>query len=223
MKISQSVLALAVAGALVPAAQAASYTLDFSTPAACGGPCFADQMTGSSSNITGSYGDTVGIDVGSYWYFDSNPNVGAELNWWDTGYSTLDQVAWVGDTTGTQASTGYIFVDPGSSAVSITSFDMAVYDGYSVSGSWSLIDFNSNVLDSGTFSSGLTHVTSTASSTNGIVLLWTAGTGTALVGVDNVSYTVGTVSSVPETGTYAMFLAGLGLMGAMARRRTVRK
>ncbi len=41
--------------------------------------------------------------------------------------------------------------------------------------------------------------------------------GTYLPGITNVA--VGTVSAVPEMETYAMMLAGLGLMGTIARRR----
>lgn len=43
------------------------------------------------------------------------------------------------------------------------------------------------------------------------------------VGQYKVAVTNGAVSAVPEPESYAMLLSGLGLMGAIARRRTLKK
>ncbi len=52
-------------------------------------------------------------------------------------------------------------------------------------------------------------------------------TGTAVAGPNTALGTVvvsnGTVTPVPEPESYAMFLAGLGLMGAIARRRSSKR
>ncbi|MDZ7590163.1 MAG: FxDxF family PEP-CTERM protein [Rubrivivax sp.] len=58
----------------------------------------------------------------------------------------------------------------------------------------------------------------------GITLQLKGGTGadlgsTATVFWDNASLTVDRVPAIPEPGTYAMLLAGLGVVGFMARRR----
>lgn len=47
------------------------------------------------------------------------------------------------------------------------------------------------------------------------------GTGNKLVSIDNVSLT-GAVAAVPEPETYAMLMAGLGIVGFVARRRRAR-
>ena len=44
-------------------------------------------------------------------------------------------------------------------------------------------------------------------------------TGNAGMALDNVEVTLGTAATVPEPETYAMMLAGLGLLGFVARRR----
>jgi PEP-CTERM motif len=45
--------------------------------------------------------------------------------------------------------------------------------------------------------------------------------GNQFVGLDNVTVTPGTVGAVPEPETYALMLAGLAVVGSMARRRSV--
>jgi choice-of-anchor C domain-containing protein len=60
-------------------------------------------------------------------------------------------------------------------------------------------------------SSTLTFASTQAPNSNGSVSSW----GLAL---DNVS-----VTAVPEPGTYALMLAGLGLMGAISRRRKAKQ
>lgn len=43
--------------------------------------------------------------------------------------------------------------------------------------------------------------------------------GNEFIGLDNVSVTPGTVTAVPEPETYALMLAGLAVVGSIARRR----
>lgn len=50
-----------------------------------------------------------------------------------------------------------------------------------------------------------------------------SGASDTSVFVDNVRLTVSPVSAVPEPESYAMLLAGLGLLGAVARRRKARR
>ena len=59
----------------------------------------------------------------------------------------------------------------------------------------------------------LTGLNSTFASVDRISIYDTKGG----LGIDNI--TVSPISPVPEPGTYAMLLAGLGLVGFMARRR----
>lgn len=57
-----------------------------------------------------------------------------------------------------------------------------------------------------------------ASTGNTLLSFASTGTGNSGVVLDNVS-----VTAVPEPESYAMMLAGLGLMGAIARRRKVKQ
>lgn len=97
-------------------------------------------------------------------------------------------------------------------------------------------DLSTGATGSGTLHLGevsfLADLSSQASSFSLATLHFTvSGSGSSALGYGNVTLgdalgnsldatlTAGSVAAVPEPETYAMFLAGLGLMGAIARRR----
>jgi hypothetical protein len=53
--------------------------------------------------------------------------------------------------------------------------------------------------------------------------IFAAGPGSGTLSIDLGASTSGFVSSIPEPQSYAMLLAGLGLMGAVVRRRSIKK
>jgi PEP-CTERM motif-containing protein len=50
-------------------------------------------------------------------------------------------------------------------------------------------------------------------------LIGLSTTGGDYIGLDNVNVTAGTVSPVPEPGTYELLLTGIGVLGCVVRRR----
>jgi hypothetical protein len=57
------------------------------------------------------------------------------------------------------------------------------------------------------------------SSQTQLSLIGLSTTGGAYIGLDNVNVTTGTVSPVPEPGTYELLLTGIGVLGCVVRRR----
>lgn len=86
----------------------------------------------------------------------------------------------------------------------------------SVSTGWQVYSLEGQLLFSGGGSASTTPYQALLdyTSTTGFILQW--GDDARPSGIDNISYTV---SAVPEPGTYAMLLAGLGAVGFTARRR----
>lgn len=114
---------------------------------------------------------------------------------------------------------GYGEVVSFATAVNSVALDVSRSNG-SADGEITFQAFNgATFLGSATYSLGAinswTHVSLNYAGTTSVA--W-SGTGSSFhpFGVDNLSFNV---TAVPEPETYAMFLAGLGLMGAVARRR----
>lgn len=231
MKARSLLLQTTLAGAavlLAASAQATVLTFDLSPDL----PDYGD--------IPGSYGDNVNASsdaVGSYltgngytpnvtteyrtWEISSNTVAYNNLDLWHSNYGDLRNVAFSVVNGGHFAEITLV-PEPGW-AVRLNSFDMG---GYSVSdhpGSQvRILDGTSNtilvdyspvtILGAGgthsTFTPGLTH--------NGPISI-RFGYNDWNVGIDNINFDQ--VTAVPEPETYAMLLAGLGLIGFMARRR----
>lgn len=191
-------------------------------------------------DIPGSYGDNVSAAsdvVGTYLMGNGyTPNVTTEyrtwqistdtvaynnLDFWHDSYGDLSKVAF--SVTSSDHFAEITLVPEPGWAIRLNSFDMAGYpvtdhpnsqvrilDGTS---NTILVDYSPvTILGSGgthsTFTPGLTH--------NGPISI-RFGYNDWNVGIDNINFDQ--VTAVPEPETYAMLLAGLGLIGFMARRR----
>lgn len=211
--MNKSVSALVVGLLLSGSALAAdTYILDFNPSSAC-----APDVTTCSSNsqISQSYGDVTGVvDVT---FIDVNDS-SRSLNWWDSAYNDLIGVAWAS----------------GNDSHSHARIELKALDGKQVTlnsmdfGAWSYWNRLSNIsvrnADTGTtlfsyagnIGSGAT-IHNSFSPAASASRLWIDWYDSAYnVGIDNVNFTVATV---PEPETYALFLAGLGILGAVARRQ----
>lgn len=193
------------------AAQAVVLTFDGPICTSVTGVC------GNASAISQSYGDTALVDVSG----DPNVNGGGAgaLLFWDNSYSDLQNVAW-----GHSGATAGIFIEPiAGYRVTLNSFDLGSYPRQTGSSQWWVYDSLGVLLGS---SGGIisilgttaTHVAGPFASQNGIAIHW--GPDAFNVGIDNIDYTVSAISGgVPEPGTWAMMILGLGAAGATLRRR----
>jgi PEP-CTERM motif len=200
---------------------AATVILNFDRNNACGvnTPC------SNYTSIAETYGTTAELSVN---FVRSSLNLPA---YWDRGYGNLQGVAFQNNANGTTS--GPISSDPliinftAAAGYLITdfSFDYATYqfsDGGPfpptfVSISTNAAGYNGSVYVTsrlmptalGTFAPGFV-----PNGTSGLTLAF--GPDNWQMGIDNITIQV---SAVPEPGEWAMMLAGLGVVGAIARRR----
>jgi len=208
----KSTLATLVAAlSLIGTAQADSYTLTFDPATACSS-CV------NGAPLLQSYGDVAGVvDIS---YIDVN-NTSNSLLWWDTSYNDLLGVAWA---SGSDANShGRIEIKSlNGQAVTLNSMDFGAWVNTTrgtsirvtaIGGATPLFSYDGDV------GSGATHTafTPTITASGGLQIDWYNSAYN--VGIDNVKFTV----AVPEPESYAMLLAGLGLLGCVARRRVASK
>lgn len=222
MKTKSTLLAsLASLAMLMPAAHAGVLSFDESNI------CSADASGGGAaiacSNyayLQQSYGDVAGVlDV----VYDAPRYMdGRSLRWWDGDYNTLAGVAWAdGGDGNSQARIDLKSLN--GEAVTLTHFDLGAYANTTRGTTLMISDLSGNVLYnfSGAVGDAMTNM---PTSFNGS---WTGATGIRIewmdsafnVGIDNITYQMGGMAPVPEPETYAMFAAGLAVLGALARRR----
>ena len=209
--MNKSVMALVLGLLLSGSALADTYTLDFNQDAACA----AGTTCSNYTQISQSYGDVAGVvDVT---FIDVNDS-SKSLNWWSTSYNDLSGVAWAGGNDGNSHARIELKALDGKQ-VTLNGMDFGAYPSTSRAtniyvrnadtGSI-LFSFAGNV-------GGSTSIHSSFSPAVSASRLWIDWYDSAYnVGIDNVNFSVATV---PEPETYALFLAGLGIMGAVARRQ----
>lgn len=216
MKIKHTLsMALAALGMTFGAAQAATYTLDFSGDI-CGN---GSQACGNGSLIAQSHGDVAGtVDVSHASYNVSNGSLYANaLSYWSGGYSDLTGVAWSGGGGGTQYAE--ITFTPGAGQlVTLQGFDFGDYANRNDGSSVSIRDAVTQAVlwNGGSFDPGLTATSFNlnVSSANGLILRW--GPDVYNVGIDNIRFAV---TAVPEPEGIALAAAGLLVAGLAARRQ----
>jgi hypothetical protein len=210
-------LAAIVAIAAAPAT-AVTTTLDFNAAEACVAACV------NGSQIRQTYGDTADLDM-SYLARDDFGNATVFVStmfWWNTGFGDLQGVAWVGQT----AEYRMELLTPGRT-ITLDSFDMARFTGPALT-DLRVYDLGWNLLWSATdqlapIGGRLTYAPA-VSSTTGLILQHGPDAGNR--GIDNISVTItNTIDPpmIPEPATWAMLIAGFGLVGAAARRRFMQR
>lgn len=190
-------------------------------------------------DIPGSYGDNVNAAsdaVGSYlmgngytpnvtteyrtWQISTNTVAYNNLDLWHSNYGDLSKVAF-GVTSADHFAEITLVPEPGW-AIRLNSFDLAGYYVSDHPGSQvRILDGASNtvLLDYSPVTilgAGGTHSTFTPNLTFAGPVSIRFGYNDWNIGIDNINFDQ--VTAVPEPETYAMLLAGLGLLGFMARR-----
>lgn len=225
---------VALVGALAAAAASAqTQTLDFSG-AACAntmGDWAELRSCFNGFHISQSYGDIPGVLDVSHRSVVTPFGQTAEsaLRFWDSGYSNLERVAYA---VGNGSQEGEIrFIPAVGHRVTLNSIAFGAYLGYGELTTARVFNFD-NQVNWGTVLQGVqvlwnsrrfnppvdaaTVFSPDVTSDTGLVLRWGPTPGNPNIGIDNI---VVTVSPVPEPHEWAMMLAGLGLVGAVARRR----
>ncbi len=190
-------------------------------------------QNGSLEDVNGSFVNT----AGNYMALSAGAT---SIGGWMVSTTTVGAIVWAQTPTsdGYSASDGTFFADLsgfGSSspngAIEQTLHNLVIGQQYSfsidtfVGGSQPIVNVGATTLS---LSSGASHTvgsttwtsqtaTFTASASNPILTINNALTGQQISFIDNISV-IGPVAAVPEPGTYAMMLVGLGLLGLVARR-----
>ena len=225
-------IALAVAALCGQSTLAAqTYTLDFGTgptaPSLCsavGSGIGPATLCGDGIAFNQSYGDVAGVvDVA---YTEVNQTGGVptsnSLRWWSTNYNNLYGVLY------SQSSWAWIDLLPAAGkTLTLNSFLLGAWVNttrntnvaiFSIGSSTPLYSFV------GPVGSGSGPATTfgglNLSSSTGIRIEWRNDAFN--VGIDDINFTVsGAASVVPEPGTWALMITGLGMLGVVARRRRV--
>jgi PEP-CTERM motif len=189
---------------------AATVILDFDPANACTfAPCTDYQ------SISPTYGSTAELTV------DFAPGASNLAAYWGTGYGSLNGVAFQNNVYASGAGTASTdpltisFTAAAGFAITGFSFDYATYQGSTLPVVYSLAA-DGTTISAGTFTQPQINNISIGgfNPANGLVFKFGPDNWTA--GIDNISVEV---SAVPEPGEWAMMLAGLGVVGAIARRR----
>ncbi|WP_293905455.1 PEPxxWA-CTERM sorting domain-containing protein [Phenylobacterium sp.] len=217
---------LAAAAAVLALAVGAAAGADASVLTFDGDICNGGLTCSDSLRIDQTYGDTAAVDVQYNHDITSPANTtgaaGAELQWWDTGYNDLVNVAWGG--VNDAAGTPMIFLKPVTGrTVTLNGFDLGGFLLAERETQVTIVDGLNNVLyASGTIMAGTGPITArhfsfNLSSATGIGIQW--GPSGFNVGMDNVDFTTGAAAGVPEPATWAMLILGLGAAGSLIRHR----
>jgi hypothetical protein len=202
---------------VVPAA-ATTTVLDFS-----GNICnTVGNACGNGTPILNSYGSTGDVSVA--WRSVNAPGNGTtnanNVFYWSLNYADLVGVAYSGSATGEAKFT----IAPGKT-LSLDSVDVGGWPNVVRTSSVRIYDLGWNILfDTGSIIfPGTTAATINMgiSSTTGLIFQW--GPDSFNGGIDNLTFTVRDIGPppIPEPGTWAMLIAGFGMIGATLRRRKI--
>lgn len=226
-------LALALAGVALPLHQAVGQQITFPE---------SDFPLGPTTPILDGYGATsgVGTTYRSLETFGDAAELG-DMRWWDGGHGGLHGVAYGVNATASVAEVGLFSLGPGN-PVTLSGFDIGSWSNFSrtlyiqVLG-WDysvLLDFTAPVdAQPFSFAAYLANVGADAPThAEGIRIQWTqdrtpatpeiTGRGSYDAGIDNIAFTGGTMSTVPEPSSVVLLasgLAGLALASRRVRRR----
>jgi hypothetical protein len=200
--------ALALSALLLAATQASAMTtLTFDGNVCSGSGAGTGPMAACSNGsfINQAYGDEPGVDI------DWRPVSGSQLSmqFWSDSYSGMQRVAY-----------GNIPLITMSGAMTLHGFDIGAWPNTNRQSQVTVRDLATNavVLSTGT-------ITILGSTPSNFTLNVYSGAGFSIefgpdgfnVGIDNIAFTAGVV---PEPGTWALIVAGLAVVGGVARRRS---
>ena len=212
--MKKSLLALASFAALTAASPSSATVLTFD-----GSICNGGLACGNGAGIDQSYGDTGSVDV--QWRFDStgaadNAN---RIAYWLADYNELINVGY-----GTPSDNGasVFFAPLTSQSVTLNSFRLGAWPNTVRGTSYSIFDGNGATLfASGPLTIGTGNLSSlfnvNLTSANGIGIRF--GPDSFNVGIDNIDFSVADIGAVPEPASWALMIAGFGLVGSAMRRR----
>lgn len=211
-----TLLATFAAASVAMPASATVYTLTFDRDAACDDlPCVNYEA------ISQSYGDVAGLDI-SYRTVDSpgDSDATGTVNYWDTDYGDLVDVAWGGFSASSGAAQ-IVFTVTGAATFSLLDMDFAGWPDTDRSSVVRLYTLDMTLLDFVDFNApGVGHLNIACfgcTTPTGFVLEW--GPEAFNAGIDNVRFELIADAAIPEPATWAMFIAGFGFVGAALRRR----
>jgi len=215
MKLSKSLFALAVVAGFT--GQASATVLTFDTASACNTtPCSNSPVNTSVSTISNGYGDNSG--VADMTYKTTVAGVDYAARYYSTGYGSLTDVMF-----GRKNSTTSVTItgDAGG-LVSLNGFDVGQWATMTGTTTFTVLDSTGATLWSqvlGASGGSTTHYSLSGVVDDMLTLQWTStGTSGDLIAVDNIN-----ISAVPEPGSMALFVAGLGFLGVATRRKAIKK
>ncbi len=214
-----------LAGLAAGAASAQTYTVDFGSGPAAPAIC-ADNAAGTGAMvactdnawINQDYGDVAGVmDVR---YGQPLASGDASLRWWGQNYNNLYGVLWADGGDGPNSYARIDLVAQDAAGLQLVSFDLGAYPNTTRGTEVQIFDLGTNALlyqysgNVGVSDTAATSFLVGLSSTTGLRIEWRNSAYN--VGIDNLVIQ----SAVPEPASAALALAGLGLLGVAARRRS---
>lgn len=177
---------------------------------------YENAYTYNWQEISSNYGSITGLANVSY--FDAQRGLNS-FRYWSSNYSG-SAAAFAGN--GDAGSRGQITLTPAAGyAITLNSFFLGSYANANRASSYYVDNLSTFGVDqsSGPITIGASglHVSPQLTSSQAIVIGF--GPNAYNVGINHINFSV---TAVPEPETYAMLLAGLGVMGAFARRRKQR-
>lgn len=202
---------------------AQAVTVDFSTGVFCSSSASGTgtvQACGLNSYLHQNYGDVAGVVDVTYRTPLLNPS--QTLHWYGPNYNDLQGVAYAPG--GNPNSYGRIELKPlNGLAIDLTHFDLGAWFNTTRNTTVDVYEIGNTAVSlfgySGPVGAGsTTHASFNPNIAPSTVGFWIDWRFTAYdVGIDNITFDVAAV--IPEPETYALLLAGLGLIGFAARRR----
>jgi len=196
----------------------------------------ADFQTVSNPGAVWSYGYSAGTGAYNFTAFNAPSTIAGTVGWSEAGYNISSvPAAWINTSGSTMygAANGQLSLHAGPAAngdAAILRFTAAQTGNYNVTGQFFAGDVGAesgSVILSGQTASPLAYFQNTTDSSSFALTSVHINAGQTLDFVigNNGNYYNGTtpitvfITAVPEADTYAMMLAGLGLLGFIARRK----